>query len=149
MTDAAIAQESLPPVQYLIMETLAARYRLGEPYWTFPLRLRAALDALRDKGLIWTRSAPTPDLQAYLTDAGRACCLSDAYMTPDTRERRDYDDLLGSVWLYIPWKFATLHLTTKQKELFANAVDASNARANADDPDLGMSPVERWWRDGA
>ena len=27
MPDAAIAQESLPPVQYLIMETLAARTR--------------------------------------------------------------------------------------------------------------------------
>ena len=144
MADAAVAQESLPPVQYLIMETLAARYRLGEPYWTFPLRLRAALDALRDKGLIQTRSAPTPDLQAYLTDAGRARCLLDAYLTPDTRERRDYDDLLGAVWLYIKWHYVTRQLTTAQKELFADAVDRSSERMH--DGIGEPSKAERWWR---
>jgi hypothetical protein len=77
-----MAQGDLPPTEYLIMETLAARHRLGEPFWTFPLRLRTPLNALQGKGLIWTRSAPTPDLQAHLTDEGRACCLSGTYEPP-------------------------------------------------------------------
>lgn len=65
--------DDLPPVQYLVMEVLAARARLGERYWTFPVRLRPALNALRERGLIWWRSAPTPgDVQAYLTETGRS-----------------------------------------------------------------------------
>ena len=30
--------DSLPPTQYLVLDVLAARYRLGENAWTFPAR---------------------------------------------------------------------------------------------------------------
>jgi hypothetical protein len=58
-----------------------------------------------------------------------------------------YEDLLASLWLYIPWRFVTSQLTTPQKELFADALDAFHARANAEDPDLDAQPVDRWWKD--
>lgn len=137
--------EDLPPTQYLILEVLAARYRLGEQMWTFPDRLRPALNALQERGLIWWRSAPTPhDVQAYLTDVGRGAAMSGTYEVPADRR---YRDLLGAIWLYIPWHFVTKQLTTEQKELFADAVDACSARLNAEDPDLAAGPAQRWWRD--
>jgi hypothetical protein len=58
-----------------------------------------------------------------------------------------YEDLLSSLWLYINWRWITKQLTTEQKDLFADAIDAEHARANEDDPNLGALPVERWWRD--
>lgn len=35
--------DKLPPTQYLIGEVLTARYRLGEPFWHFPLGLGRAI----------------------------------------------------------------------------------------------------------
>lgn len=61
---------------------------------------------------------------------------------------RAYEDLLASLWLYIPWRFVTSQLTTPQKELLADAIDASHARADAEDPDLDAYAVDRWWQDG-
>jgi hypothetical protein len=64
-------------------------------------------------------------------------------------EERQYEDLLGSIWLYIPWQYVTKQLTTEQKDLFADAVDAWSMRLNAEDPDLHAESVtRRWWRDG-
>lgn len=137
--------DDLPPTQYLIMEVLAARWRLGERMWTFPDRLRPALNALQKRGLLWWRSAPTQhDVQAYLTDAGRAAAMSDTYVIPADRR---YQDLLGAIWLYIPWHYVTKQLTTEQKELFADAVDGCSGRMNADEPGINLHPADRWWRD--
>lgn len=47
-------------------------------------------------------------------------------------------ELLGSIWLYVDWRYVTTQLTTEQKELWADAVDATT-----DDPDFR---VDRWWR---
>ncbi len=73
----------LPPTQYLLLETLAARCRLGETYWTFPDRCQPAAAALERRGLIWTRSGPAPRrFEARFTDAGRAEWLPDGYVPP-------------------------------------------------------------------
>lgn len=63
-------------------------------------------------------------------------------------ERRRYEDLLGSIWLYISWYYVTRQLTLEQKELFADAVEAWDARLNEGS---GERParLERWWRDDA
>ena len=58
-----------------------------------------------------------------------------------------YEDLLSSLWLYVQWRWITKQLTTEQKDLFADAIDAHHVRMNADDPHWEMPPVERWWRD--
>jgi len=63
-------------------------------------------------------------------------------------ERREYEDLLGSIYLYIPWRFVTRQLTTPQKELFADAVEAWSARLNEGDPDEEKAIADRWWREG-
>lgn len=46
-----------------------------------------------------------------------------------------YADLLATLWLYVNWRHVTRQLTTEQKRLFADAVDASS-----DGP-----VAERWW----
>lgn len=64
-------------------------------------------------------------------------------------EQREYEDLLGSIWLYIKWEYVTRQLTTPQKELFADAVDAWSARLNEGEPEelRVESGARRWWRD--
>jgi|GEM_PF-3944399 len=59
-----------------------------------------------------------------------------------------YEDLLGSIWLYIGWRYVTKQLTTEQKEIFAAAVESSSRRLNDDDPSEPFD-VDRWWRDDA
>jgi hypothetical protein len=53
-----------------------------------------------------------------------------------------YRELLGSIWLYISWRSVTRHLTTEQRELWAEAVESSG------DPDERIA-ADRWWRDDA
>jgi hypothetical protein len=138
--------DSLPPTQYLVMDVLAARARLGEQMWTFPSSLRPVLNALQERGLLWWKSGVVEKTcQAFLTDAGREMVLFERYEVPAIC---DFQDLLGNISLYIPWEFVTKQLTTEQKELFADAVDAWSARLNDGDPDW-VSPMSRWWRDDA
>jgi hypothetical protein len=82
--------DSLPPTQYLILEVLAARYRLGEHTWPFPSRLNAAGEALAAAGLIAWVSHPAPyTRRAWLTDVGKAAVLLGDYQTPDIVKQRD------------------------------------------------------------
>lgn len=73
----------LTPTEDLICEVLAARHRLGEPFWPVDRRHRRALDSLTAKGLVSYQSGWTPkDLRAQLTDKGRAVYLKDDYVAP-------------------------------------------------------------------
>ena len=75
--------DALPPAEYLILEVPAARWRLGERTWTFPIRLPASLDALQARGLMWWERASVPRAgRASLTDTGRAAVLRDSYIPP-------------------------------------------------------------------
>jgi hypothetical protein len=77
--------------------------------------------------------------------------------TPDERPNReaeleaqvkDLQDILGSVWLYINWRYVTKQLTTPQKEMFADAVEAWHQDLNSDDPEYAQAwKIDRWWRD--
>jgi hypothetical protein len=63
-------------------------------------------------------------------------------------QREAFEDLLGCLSLYVSWRFITKQLTTEQKELFADAHDAWQARLHADDPYFGeLIPADRWWRE--
>lgn len=87
--------DNLPPTQYLILEVLAARHRLGEAHWTFPVRVAASLRDLQAVGLISVMHGITEHtLRASLTDAGREHALSEGYVSPLTellaeKERTD------------------------------------------------------------
>lgn len=60
----------------------------------------------------------------------------------------EMQDLLGSIYLYVKWRWLTKQLTTEQKEMWADAVDAWNERLRQaeGDEDPGLR-AERWWRD--
>ena len=90
----------MTPTQELILEVLAARHRLGEPFWPFSRRLRRHLDILQAAGLISYESDVMPDAyRVRLTEAGRREALSDTYVSPDARRT---DDLLGLVRELLP-----------------------------------------------
>lgn len=94
---ATVDVDSLPPTQYLMLETLAARLRTGEPCWTFPDRLKPTAAALESLGLVWTHSGPTPGaFQVWPTDAGRAAILSPDYTPPNRQAQRDRDRSLAA-----------------------------------------------------
>ncbi len=90
--------DTLPPTQYLILEVLAARERIGEPFWPFPSRLRSALAALERLGLLHYDHHNTPrNLRARLTGRGRDAALRAGYTVPVTVTtgwgfRRDLSD---------------------------------------------------------
>lgn len=58
-----------------------------------------------------------------------------------------FEDLLASIWLYIDWRYVTRQLTTPQKNLLADAIDASHRRTAAGEgPAYGLSALaDRWW----
>ena len=75
--------DSLPPTEYLILEVLAARTRLGEHAWTFPARLNKALESLARRGLVsWKAASIERHSLAWLTALGRESALSATYTPP-------------------------------------------------------------------
>lgn len=86
--DERFDEATLPPVQYLIMETLAARARLGEQVWTFPTKIgRGQFDKLVEHGLIeWKSAVIYGYVLAWLTPRGKASVLSADYVPPIDRE---------------------------------------------------------------
>ncbi len=76
--------DRLPPVSYLILDVLAARYRLGEQLWTFPSRLRPHLQRLSSQGLVGCKHGVAErSMQAWLTPLGREAVLSPTYRPPN------------------------------------------------------------------
>lgn len=85
MTDVNVDQ--LPPTQYLILDDLGGRWRSGETLWTFPSRLRVAVEALAALGLVgWKSGVVERTIQVWLTDAGQEAVLDDAYLPPPGRK---------------------------------------------------------------
>lgn len=78
--------DDLTPTEYLILEVLAARFRLGEHLWPFPNRFRPALRTLHAKGLVSFQSHVTAGNQAVrLTVDGEHRCLDLSYRPPAQR----------------------------------------------------------------
>jgi len=71
------------PTEALILEVLAARYRLGNKTWTFESRSNASLKKLADKGLLNFNSASTEGASlVWLTDLGVAILFPNKYSSP-------------------------------------------------------------------
>lgn len=70
--------------------------------------------------------------------------------TPSTERVAALEDLLASLWLYTS-RHTWTQLTTEQKDLFADVVDAHLAAADVEDGYAGTpmanAPVDRWWRE--
>jgi hypothetical protein len=73
---------NLPPTQYLVMEVLAARRRLGHIDWTFPSHLAPRLAQLERKGLIGWKHGAEHTALAWLTEKGRREWLLPGYVAP-------------------------------------------------------------------
>lgn len=58
-----------------------------------------------------------------------------------SKERDDLFELLGAIWLYVNWKSVTKQLTTEQRNLWADAVDATVADRDDESP-----TADRWWQ---
>ena len=74
------------PTEYLVMEVLAARYRLGESCWTFPSRVRPALRALQERGFLeWKSGSVERTSLVWLTQAGQEAWRLDRPYRPVTQ----------------------------------------------------------------
>jgi hypothetical protein len=63
--------DGLTPTEYLIMNILVARYRLGDNSWTFPTRFGATLNSLEERGYLSYKSGVLyKTLHAWLTPEG-------------------------------------------------------------------------------
>jgi len=80
--DLGAAFRALAPTQQLVLEVLAARHRLGEPFWPFPRLHSAAVRSLVVRGLVDCDSAATGDLRVSLTDLGCRTMLAPGYVPP-------------------------------------------------------------------
>jgi hypothetical protein len=63
------------------------------------------------------------------------------------QQRDELQELLGSIWLYVSWRYVTRQLTTEQKELWADAVDAHTRDGQIEDGEDVHPVADRWWRD--
>ncbi len=76
----------LPPTQYLVLEVLGARHRLGENFWPFRSTVAPALRGLEQLGLVWTMSGSVENtVRAGLTAPGKDAVLSSTYIPPAFR----------------------------------------------------------------
>jgi len=68
------------PSEYLVLEVLAARFRLGESIWPFPSAFKATALSLKEKELVEVLTGPIPQtMNLSLTGLGQALLLSDKY----------------------------------------------------------------------
>jgi hypothetical protein len=86
---AALMQDAgarrLPSAQALVLEVLAARWRLGETSWTFAGTCRPALEALRRRGLAgWKPGTAPRTVTGWLTERGRGTVLAEDRQPPVT-----------------------------------------------------------------
>ena len=90
-TDGRVDVDALPPTQYLVLDVLAARWRVGERLWTFPSVLSRAARALERLGLVaWKRGVDHGTIVAWLTEAGRDAVLDPDHVLPlGTSARRE------------------------------------------------------------
>lgn len=93
-----------------------------------------------------TRSMTHSEDWGPLTDRFRAAVK---HRKAAEAERDEMRELLGSIWLYVSWRQVTKPLTTEQKELWADAVDADVMAAQAADGEEPRPVADRWWRDDA
>lgn len=61
------------------------------------------------------------------------------------RDIEKYEDLLLTLYLHVNWQSITRQMTTEEKELFADSVDASSLRLNGGDKG-GSIVTPRFWR---
>lgn len=78
---------NLTPTEDLVMEVLAARYRLGENIWTFDTRHARTLGKLADRGLVSTmHGIVEKTVRASITQKGIEAYIDEHYVSPIARK---------------------------------------------------------------
>ena len=87
------------PTAELVLEVLAARYRLGEHRWPISRKFKRTLDALTADGLVTYTSGPMGTFYVALTAAGVDEALHSPYTPPGpvVRENGSIDATLVGV----------------------------------------------------
>jgi hypothetical protein len=63
--------DDITPTEYLMMETLVARFRLGELFWTFPSKMIQTARRLDGRGFIfWSSGIAADTIRVSLCNAG-------------------------------------------------------------------------------
>jgi hypothetical protein len=144
-----IDKSTLTSAQQLILELLAAQWRLGEPAWVFPGKARQSLEVLQGKGLLWWQPGSAPGtLLASLTEAGREVTLDGVYDDPAPplvaeirRRTADLNRMIAGLEFYIDRQArritAAVHVDAGQQ--IAAAQSAANAQLNAADAQLAAA----------
>jgi hypothetical protein len=78
-----IDSHDLPPTQMLLLELLAARYRLGHDGWNIHTKAQKAVEQLEAKGLVtWKHWTIAGSMLVWLTEEGKKASMSDSYISP-------------------------------------------------------------------
>jgi DNA-binding transcriptional regulator YiaG len=86
------AIDALPAAQYLLIDVLQARLRLGENVWTFPTKLKTTIKALEAKGLVSSKNGsvektllvfPSPNLREALLLGNYSAPILEKYITKE------------------------------------------------------------------
>lgn len=74
--------DGLTPTEYLVMDIMVARYRLGDDSWTFPTEVGPALERLSQRGYLSYKSGVVyRTLHAWLSEEGaKATKLDQPYI---------------------------------------------------------------------
>lgn len=79
--------DDLTPTEDLLMEVLAARYRLGESMWTFDKRHAKSLARLADRDLVRTmHGIVEKTVRTSLTQKGIDAYIDERYVPPIARK---------------------------------------------------------------
>lgn len=101
--------------------------------------LDAEVERLQASRFAWAREADRQEQRADVVDFMMTGTIK--VMDREQAEANLATETLGAIWLYVDWRYVTRQLTTEQKELWADAVDAFG------DPEHVEPKAERWWRD--
>jgi DNA-binding transcriptional regulator YiaG len=97
------AIDTLPATQYLLIDVLQARLRLGENVWTFPTKLGSTIKALEAKGLVSFKHGsdantllvfPSPNLREALLSGTYTAPILEKYVTKEKAENGNLSNAL-------------------------------------------------------
>jgi hypothetical protein len=92
--ETSVDVDNLPPAEYLAMETLVARFRLGERNWPFPTSTLPVLRRLKAKGVLdWESDVVAGSVRVHLTERGYDLFASNIYTPPSGTVAIDVEDL--------------------------------------------------------
>lgn len=136
--DPAPAVPDTSPTEWLAMEVLVARWRIGDESWSFPSSHRPIIARLEARGWVWSGSSPAPGtIRVFLAGPGlRAWGVDEPPGRPWGSAKQDVAPVVSRDWESMAW--AALRYTRTTLESLAGLLGVSTAGA-------GDEPVAANW----